>query len=744
MATSTDPLQRDRVLVQARDTGDRFQAPTTNSALQLASALRSVQPVLGETLNGIAEGEAERQRAQAHKDALMNKGQVLADAVREGKVSATQNPWYMEAYAKEGAAIRSQSAFSKLQLDSATWAEANDPAAFEKKWREGVAEIAKGFTGKDELAGFAPVESQYTQQTLQGNIASNRQRIITERGQNNSALAAEALGSLAKVKGGRLTAQEAVDAMAPAKGLFIGTGGTEAEWHNMATQAILTAAASTRNPGLIDLTKAIGLDGKPVLEGTFGSGAELHPETPAEKPQLASAALPPAHALPVQGAVVAKGGEYGAMRVGETHKGLDLAVPEGTQVVSPGVGTVVDVGHDARSGNFVRIDHGDGVISSYAHLSESSVKVGDQVTPGQAIALSGNTGHSTGPHVHWRTKVNGVDVNPQSVAFPQGMAPQGAVSQVAAALNNPPADAPPSPPVIARGPSLFDISGQAGDIGAARYRIQQAQEFDITERVRAHRAQLQSRGQEATDYLYSVHGNDLLLGSYDVKTITKELTAQGYKPQEIGAALGILHEDTSNSVGVMNNRLRMNGADPASAKRIFDLATRGDREGYSEAYDHAVGQAVLHGEISVDEGIRFVGNAFSKTRQQQAEARADARQKRAEEAADPTHVHSYAQLRHQGTYLAGLAAANYKAITGRDIGDFERKRVAKQVTDAMGAYLSAHPGEYDGAVQAARDVVAAHGQRVLSQRGQPLNAFSAGQPSNPLPAPSQPRQDQGF
>lgn len=135
MATSTDPLQRDRVLIQARDTGDRYQAPQTNTALQLAAALRQAQPVIGETLQGIAANEAERQRAQAHKDALVTKGQVLAEAVRQGKLPATQNPWYVEAYAKEGAAIRSQGQLTQLQLDSASWGEQNDPAAFEKIWR---------------------------------------------------------------------------------------------------------------------------------------------------------------------------------------------------------------------------------------------------------------------------------------------------------------------------------------------------------------------------------------------------------------------------------------------------------------------------------------------------------------------------------------------------------------------------------------------------------------------------------
>ncbi|MBU6266424.1 MAG: M23 family metallopeptidase [Sphingomonadales bacterium] len=724
MATSTDPLARSQVAVQAHDTGDRYQTPTTNSALQLAQSLRSVQPVLGDTLQGIALNEAEKQRAQAHKDALTNQGMVLSEAVKAGKIAPTQNPWYMEAYAKEGAAIRSQSALSQLQLDSASWAEQNDPAAFAQKWREGVAGIAKDYTGKDEIAGFAPVEAQYTQQTLQGNIAHNQARIVAERGQNNSALAANALTTLAKQQGGLMTADEAIAAMYPAHQMFVHTGGTEQEWHTMSTQAILSAASSTRNPGLVDLTKAIGLDNTAVLDGKFGSGAELHPTPPppGQAPQLANAALPPAHALPVQGGVTVKGGEYAAHRAdGEVHHGLDLAVPEGTQVVSPGVGTVVAVGSDPSSGNFVKIDHGGGLVSSYAHLSQAGVAVGDQVTPGQAIALSGNTGNSSGPHVHWRTKVNGVDVNPQSVAFPQGTQAQGAVGQVAAALNAPPPDAPASPPVIAKGPSLFDISGQAEQIGTARYRIQQAQEFDITERVRAQRATLQAKGQDGAAYLYQQHGTDLLTGNYDTKGLIRELTAQGYTAQEAGATLAVLHEDTTNSAGVMTNRMKLNGDDPLHAKKVMDLALQGESGGYTPAYEHQVGQAVLAGDISGEEGVAMVSRAHSFSRQMEAEARADARLKKQQELADPTHIHSYAQLKQQAANLTGLAAANFYVITGHPLGDFERKKVAKQISDSMGAYLTTHQGDYEGAVAVGRGVAATHGQRALADHAHNLS-----------------------
>lgn len=106
-----------------------------------------------------------------------------------------------------------------------------------------------------------------------------------------------------------------------------------------------------------------------------------------------------------------------------THSGQDFAVPSGTKVVAAHGGTVVKAGGNgagdgAAYGNAVVIKHGNGAYSQYAHLSRISVKVGQVVTTGQRIALSGNTGNSSGPHLHFeiRTTANyGSAVDP--VAF---------------------------------------------------------------------------------------------------------------------------------------------------------------------------------------------------------------------------------------------------------------------------------------------------------------------------------------
>lgn len=105
------------------------------------------------------------------------------------------------------------------------------------------------------------------------------------------------------------------------------------------------------------------------------------------------------------------------------HSGQDFAVPSGTKVFAAHGGTVVKAGGNGAGdgsayGNAIVIKHGNGTYSQYAHLSKINVKVGQVVATGQRIALSGNTGNSSGPHLHFeiRTTANyGSAVDP--VAF---------------------------------------------------------------------------------------------------------------------------------------------------------------------------------------------------------------------------------------------------------------------------------------------------------------------------------------
>jgi murein DD-endopeptidase MepM/ murein hydrolase activator NlpD len=95
------------------------------------------------------------------------------------------------------------------------------------------------------------------------------------------------------------------------------------------------------------------------------------------------------------------------------HSGLDIATREGAEVVAPASGTVIFAGEKAAYGNCIVVDHGRDVTTLYGHLQRYIVKPGDKVERGQHIANVGNTGRSTGPHLHYEVRLSGVPVNPR-------------------------------------------------------------------------------------------------------------------------------------------------------------------------------------------------------------------------------------------------------------------------------------------------------------------------------------------
>jgi hypothetical protein len=97
------------------------------------------------------------------------------------------------------------------------------------------------------------------------------------------------------------------------------------------------------------------------------------------------------------------------------HRGTDFSLPPGTPVPAANAGRVLAAEPFVLPGNAVFLDHGQGLITAYMHLSEIKVKPGDTVSPGQIVGLTGNTGRATGPHLHWALYVQGVSVNPTTV-----------------------------------------------------------------------------------------------------------------------------------------------------------------------------------------------------------------------------------------------------------------------------------------------------------------------------------------
>ncbi len=116
--------------------------------------------------------------------------------------------------------------------------------------------------------------------------------------------------------------------------------------------------------------------------------------------------------LPVTGYRIPSG--FGEDRGDHRHSGIDLAVAEGAAVAAVKSGTVVFAGWSRGYGYRIVIDHGDGSETTYSHLSDIGVEKGEAVHAGSQIGLSGNTGRSTGPHLHFEVKVDGEYRNPES------------------------------------------------------------------------------------------------------------------------------------------------------------------------------------------------------------------------------------------------------------------------------------------------------------------------------------------
>ena len=111
-------------------------------------------------------------------------------------------------------------------------------------------------------------------------------------------------------------------------------------------------------------------------------------------------------------------GRFGGSRVlngkpRAPHAGLDVAVMTGTAVLAPADGVILDIGDYYFCGKTMFIDHGNGLLSLFCHLSEWDAKVGDSVRKGQAVARSGATGRASGPHLHWSVYLNGTSVEPE-------------------------------------------------------------------------------------------------------------------------------------------------------------------------------------------------------------------------------------------------------------------------------------------------------------------------------------------
>lgn len=115
---------------------------------------------------------------------------------------------------------------------------------------------------------------------------------------------------------------------------------------------------------------------------------------------------------PVSGTISSRYGVSSRIRK-SNHTGLDIATPTGTPIKVVAAGTVTCATYSGAYGNLIKIDHGNGLETWYAHTSKMYVTVGQKVEAGEVIALVGSTGNSTGSHLHLEIRINGEHVNPQ-------------------------------------------------------------------------------------------------------------------------------------------------------------------------------------------------------------------------------------------------------------------------------------------------------------------------------------------
>ncbi len=176
-----------------------------------------------------------------------------------------------------------------------------------------------------------------------------------------------------------------------------------------------TQYITLKNKHQVDLTKA-------DLERYYRDVKEID----RAKSTWSNVAAPPLHLeLPVHGGWISS--EFGLRRffnkeARSPHGGLDLAVPVGTPVRAPAAGVVLETENFFFTGNTIFLDHGQGLITMYCHLSRFNVKPGDHVRRGQLIAESGATGRITGPHLHWSVILNRDLVDPAAFISREALA----------------------------------------------------------------------------------------------------------------------------------------------------------------------------------------------------------------------------------------------------------------------------------------------------------------------------------
>ncbi len=280
--------------------------------------------------------------------------------------------------------------------------------------------VAAAITGMFTIAGMAGSYSRMlikaeSVNKLRDQLALTRKDYAhLEKTEHEKDVQAASLGSLASevsaiygLTAGKFTRSDkksaaAVAAKAPLKDTSAGL--TDASYHeSLETYQALqqTALEGLPSHGLDDLLPNLGAAGAlPDFASLDASGSNMPDMWPIMGPINSGFGQ---RVDPVLG-----------MGIGEFHKGVDIGAPNGTPVHAPANGRVVKAGLGGGYGNEIEIDHGNGIVTVYGHLSGFNIVEGQTVFKGQVIGYVGHTGKVTGPHLHYEVQVHGAAVNPHT------------------------------------------------------------------------------------------------------------------------------------------------------------------------------------------------------------------------------------------------------------------------------------------------------------------------------------------
>ncbi|MEU8815134.1 M23 family metallopeptidase [Actinoplanes sp. NPDC048796] len=194
--------------------------------------------------------------------------------------------------------------------------------------------------------------------------------------------------------------------VALATGITGGVAAAASSWQTTPVDAPIAAASDFGSGDLGSGDLGSGDDyvpGEPIAAGDIAAQSAGQKE----RPKVVAAATPAAKTAAERAAAWVNPNPAGRVtscfgqRWGRLHAGVDIAGPHGSPILAAGAGVVVRAGAAAGYGNAVLIDHGNGYLTHYGHMSVIAVQAGEHVAPGQRIGDEGSTGHSTGPHLHF-------------------------------------------------------------------------------------------------------------------------------------------------------------------------------------------------------------------------------------------------------------------------------------------------------------------------------------------------------